>query len=282
MPLNFAGIESTPETFKGARFVLLPVPYDSTTSYQPGARWGPQAILSASNYLELYDEVLGEETYRKGIYTAPPLECDMRGPEHMVAAVSQAIIPILATGKIPITLGGEHTITIGAVQAVRAHYGTVTVLHLDAHADLRDTYERSPYSHACVARRVWESGPIVEVGVRSLSKEEADFIQAHHIPVFSAAYVAEHPQWIENILAQLSGPIYLSLDLDCLDPSIMPATGTPEPGGLMYRDVMRLVAALTQKFTIVAADVVELSPLPGMIAPDFTAAKLIYRLMGYL
>lgn len=282
MSMNYAGIEGDSASYNGARFALLPVPYDGTTSYQPGARWGPQAILHASTYLELYDEELGEETYLKGIYTAAPLECDVRGPEYMVAAVTAAVASYLEDGKIPVTMGGEHTITLGAVRAVKNIYGEFTVLYLDAHADMRDTYQQSKYSHACVGRRIWECCPVVQVGVRSMSKEEADFIKEKKISVFPADFVREHERWLDEILAKIVGDVYVSIDLDCLDPSIMPATGTPEPGGLMYQDVVKLLKKVANHFSIIGFDVVELSPIPGMVAPDFLAAKLMYRIMGYL
>jgi len=280
--MNFAGLNGVEGEYGRARFAVLPVPYDSTTSYQSGTRWGPQAILSASAYLELYDEELHAESFGKGIYTAPFLEPDMRGPGYMVAAVEERVVAFARDGKIPVLLGGEHTVTIGAVRAMKQLYPSLCVLHLDAHADMRDTYQQSPYSHACVARRIFEVCPIVQVGIRSLSKEEAIFLRENSIPSFSANFVLENDYWVEKILEELSGDIYITLDVDCLDPSVMPATGTPEPGGLTYRDLVKLVRAVAKNFRVRGWDVVELSPIPGMVAPDYLCARLVYRMMGYI
>ncbi|HOJ51419.1 MAG TPA: agmatinase [Syntrophales bacterium] len=280
--MNFCGLDGPQSAYENSFFAVLPVPYDATTSYQAGTRWGPQAIISASVYLEWYDEELERETCAKGIYTAPYLEADARGPEYMVASVEQKIGQFLQDGKVPVLLGGEHSISLGAVRAMKKHFPSLSVLHLDAHADMRDQYQQSPFSHACVARRIYELCPIVQVGIRSMSREEADFIKEKNISSLSAHFVMEEENWIEVILEKLKGDVYVSIDVDCLDPAYMPATGTPEPGGLTYREVVGLMKAVTENFRVRGFDVVELSPISGLTAPDFLCARLVYRLMGYL
>ncbi len=279
--MNFGGIY--PEcSLRDATFVVVPVPYDLTSTYQPGSRRGPQAIIEASTNMELYDEELKKETYLCGIATASPVEIDARGPKHMIAAVRKKIGRIVAQNKIPVMLGGEHSITLGAVQAVAEKYPNLTVLQFDAHADLRDTYQGTPFNHACVARQVAEFCKLVQVGIRSMSKEEGDYLPQSQVKSFSADYVFEHPNWVDAVCKHLRGDVYITIDLDVFDPSIMSATGTPEPGGLYWRDVLKLLKKASTCCNVRGFDVVELAPLPGVVAPDFMAAKLIYRLMGYI
>jgi len=279
--MNFGGIY--PEfSMREARFVVVPVPYDLTSTYQPGSRRGPTAIIEASGNMELYDEELKKETYLAGIHTTSPVEVDARGPKQTISAVRKKISRIVAQNKIPVMLGGEHSITLGAVQAVAEKYPQLTVLQLDAHADLRDSYQGSPFSHACVARRVQEFCTLVQAGIRSMSVEEADFLPASRVRSYGADYIFDHPDWVEEICADLGGDLYITIDLDVFDPSIMPATGTPEPGGLYWRDVLKLIKTAAGRCNVRGFDVVELAPLPGMVAPDFMAAKLAYRLMGYI
>jgi agmatinase len=280
--MNYGGIDAELTAYEQAAFVVLPVPYDLTSTYHSGSRRGPGAILDASANMELYDEELRRETYRVGIHTLPPLEADARGPAEMVEAVRRAIAGITADGKIPVMLGGEHSITFGAVQAVQAAYPELTVLQLDAHADLRDAYQGTPFSHASVARRISGICPLVQAGIRSLSVEEAEFLPTGSVKSYSADIILEGGAWCETICAALKGDVYLTVDLDVLDPAFMPATGTPEPGGISWRDLIRLVRMVSEHCRIRGFDVVELAPIPGMVAPDFLAAKLVYRIMGYL
>jgi len=279
--VNFGGLTSEYTSVDRATFWVLPVPYDLTSTYQPGSRWGPTALLEASANLELYDEALKRETYLWGVHTLPPLEADARGPVEMIGKVRTALLPILERNKFPVIIGGEHSITVGVVQAMKAKYPALTVVQLDAHADLRDTYQESPFSHATVARRITEMCPLVQVGIRSLSMEEVSFIGKNNIKTFFADFIHEKSSWIEEICHDISGDVYLTIDLDVFDPSIMPATGTPEPDGLTWRQVVGFIDELSRKATIRGFDVMELCPIPGMIAPDFLAAKLTYRLMGY-
>ncbi|MBN1827682.1 MAG: agmatinase [Deltaproteobacteria bacterium] len=280
--VDFGGHEASCGSLEEATFVVLPVPYDLTSTYMPGSRKGPQSILEASANMELYDDELRRETYRSGIFTLPSLEIDARGPQEMIAAVEKEINGILDRKKIPVMLGGEHSISAAAVRALYGRHPGLSVLHLDAHADLRDSYQGSRYSHASVARRISEICPIVQAGIRSLSMEEAEFLESSNIPQFTSGTIREQSNWGKNICEKLTEDVYVTLDLDVLDPSLMPATGTPEPGGLGWWDVMTLLRTVATERTIRGFDVVELCPIPGMIAPDFTAAKLVYRLMGYI
>jgi len=282
LPMNFGALEPECTAYDSALFAVIPVPYDLTSTYQPGSRQGPGAILAASANMELYDEELGKSTYRQGIYTAPPVEVDARGPEYMVSAIRQSVADVLTDNKIPVLLGGEHGVTLGAVEAVKAAFPGLQTLHLDAHADLRDTYQGTPYSHACIARRIQELCPLVQAGIRSMSEEEALFLRGGAVKSFSSDFILDDPAWAEKICAHLKGDVYVTIDLDVLDPSCMPATGTPEPGGVSWRHLLMLIRLLAKKCRIRGFDVVELSPLPGQVAPDFMAAKLIYRIMGYI
>ena len=211
-----------------------------------------------------------------------PVEVDARGPKYMVSAVRKKIDRLVHADKIPVMLGGEHSISLGAVQAVAAKYPELTVLQFDAHADLRDSYQGTPYNHACVARQIVDCCSLVQVGIRSMSREEAEYLPKSRVKSYSADYVFENKNWAQTVCKNLRGDVYVSIDLDVFDPSIMPATGTPEPGGLYWRDVLSLLRLVAGKCNIRGFDVVELAPLPGMVAPDFMAAKLIYRLMGYM
>jgi agmatinase len=280
--MHYGGIEPASTAYKEARFVVVPVPYDLTSTYQSGSRRGPGAILEASANMELYDEELRGETYLAGIHTLSPLEADARGPAEMVSAVHRTIAGVIADGKIPVMLGGEHSITFGAVQAVRERYPGLTVLQFDAHADLRDTYQGTPFSHASVARRIAGICPLVQAGIRSMSVEEAEYLPTSPVKSYSADFILEGRNWCETICRDLGGDVYITVDLDVLDPSVMPATGTPEPGGIGWRELIRLIREVSKKCRVRGFDVVELAPIPGMVAPDFLASKLVYRIMGYL
>jgi len=279
--MNFGGIYLEC-SLRDAKFIVIPVPYDLTSTYQPGSRRGPAAIIEASTNMELYDEESRKETYLAGIHTTLPVAIDARGPKNMVNIVRKKISRIVKLNKIPVMLGGEHSITLGAVQAVIEKYPELTVLQFDAHADLRDTYQGSPYSHACVARRISEMCPLVQVGIRSMSKEEGEFLPQSKVKSYSADFVLEKKNWAETVCKDLRGDVFITIDLDVFDPSIMPATGTPEPGGIYWKDILHLLKLVSASCNIRGFDVVELAPLPGVVAPDFMAAKLIYRTMGYI
>ena len=265
-----------------ARIVVVPVPYDATTSYRSGARDGPAAIIRASRHLEDYDLELDRDTSLVGIHTAPAVEPAAGGPEATIDRVRDAVSRFASTGKLVALLGGEHTITVGAVQALKDIHPDLSVLYLDAHADLRDQYMGSRWGHASVARRVHELCPLVEVGVRSLSAEERDFIRDARVPVcFRPSGSREPFDPSDDVLKSLSPTVYISIDLDVFDPSAVAAVGTPEPGGLTWDEVTRLLLTVAERRKIVGFDITELSPGEGPEAGAFTAAKLAYKLMGY-
>lgn len=284
-PYNFCGLDAEDSDFKRAKAVVLPVPYDSTTSYGVGARNGPHAIINASRNMELYDHETGTSPYKIGIHTLSELEPAMSGPEDTVNRVRQVIGDILLSGKFPLTLGGEHSITTGALQAFKENSKKFGVLQLDAHADMRDEFEGTKYSHACAMRRARElSGNVVQAGIRSLCAEEAEYIKENKIKdiFFMPSDPQEFDQQIPAIVAALKENVYLTLDIDAIDPSEMPSTGTPEPGGLRWAQVLKLLKIVAKKKKIVGMDVVELAPIPGNSAPDFLAAKLTYKILGYV
>ena len=283
IPLNFGGLAPEFSRFDRARVAVLPVPYDLTTSYMPGTRRGPLAILEASTHMELYDEELEREPYKVGIHTLDSLEPSAAGPEETIDRVEEAIELILEAGKFPVMLGGEHSLTLAPARALRKKYENFTVLQLDAHADLRDSYQNTQFNHACVARRVHELGlNIVQIGIRAISSEEATFIEkSDRVRVLLDYELHQDPSRIERLLEHLQGPVYLTLDLDVFEPGLMPAVGTPEPGGLDWYTVLRILRSVGNQHEVIGCDVVELCPIPSVVSPDFLAAKLVYKMIGY-
>ena len=268
-------------TLEDANVVIVPVPYDSTTSFKTGARHGPRAAITASKQLEEWDIELGRDISTVGIYTTQEIEPHTGGPEAMIERVRRVAGHFMAQDKLVALLGGEHTITVGGVSAALEKHPHLTVLYLDAHADLRDEYMESRWSHACVARRLYERARVVEVGVRSMSQDEARFISANDVPVFTWPPSGDIEHLAANVIERLGRDVYVSIDLDVFDPSIMPAVGTPEPGGMTWIDVTKLLRMISKRRQIVGFDVVELSPNEGPEACAFTAAKLLYKLIGY-
>ncbi|HET8628307.1 MAG TPA: agmatinase [Thermomicrobiales bacterium] len=287
---TFLGLPPDQPGYAAARAAILPVPYDATTSYRAGARDGARAIIEASAQVELYDADLDREPAEVGIHTLDELEPDFASPTRMVARVRDATARLLADGKFPLLLGGEHSLTPGAVAACRARWPGLGVLHLDAHADLRDEYQGTRESHACAIRRVLDLGcPVVSVGIRSLSIEEAAFRRgAADLTTIPAAEVARaryraadlDALWARAVAA-LPETIYITIDLDVFDPAFMAAVGTPEPGGLDWWEVTGLLRRACAARRVVGADVVELAPAEGPEACAFAAAKLAYTLLGY-
>lgn len=279
-PWTFLALPPEQADLERARFAVVPVPYDSTTSYKAGAREGPAAIIAASRFLEDYDPFLDWEPSSLGIATLPEVEPHLGDPLATIQRVAQVVEALLERGKVPVLLGGEHSIALGGVQGALRHTADLSVLYLDAHADLRDTYMGTPYSHACTARRIAEVAPIVGVGVRSMSAEEAHFARAKGIPIFPWGSTARAEDALAWALARLGQQVYISIDLDVLDPSLMPAVGTPEPGGLSWRELLVILEGVARARHVVAFDVVELSPREGPSACAYTAAALVYKLMG--
>jgi len=280
-PQNFAGLTSPYANLETAKVVILPVPYDSTTEWHSGTREGPQAIIDASQYLELYDMELSQEIYKVGIHTLPKIQPLLSSPEEMVQRVYQIAKEFIQQAKFTVMLGGEHSLSLGMIQASKEKYQDFCVLQLDAHADLRDEYLGTKYSHACVMRRALELCPITQVGIRSLSWEEQQFLNQNKMQPFYISAFASNLASPQRIASSLSDNVYVSIDLDVFDPSIMPAVGTPEPGGMQWHEVLHLLKSIALHKHIVGFDLVELCPKEGPVSCAFLAAKLAYKLIGY-
>jgi agmatinase len=275
---TFGNLPPEYSALQSAKIVIIPVPYDGTSTWLKGADKGPAAIIEASANMELYDIETDSEVYRNGIFTDKPLDVKSSA-EDMVEAVRQRVEKFLEQNKFVVVLGGEHSVSIGAVKAHAADSKDITVLQLDAHADLRDEYEGSKYNHACVMARIRQLCQIVQVGIRSMDSSEKKLIDKRRI--FFAEDIHDRVDWPSEAIANLSDNVYITIDLDVFDPSLMPSTGTPEPGGLLWYDVLRLLRAVCKERSVVGFDVVELCPNETNKAPDFLAAKLIYKLLSY-
>jgi agmatinase len=274
-PYNFCGQEE--KALEDCKVAVLPVPYDATTSYRAGARDGPQAMISASRNMELYDlELQCDISEKLGIYTLPELEPSTHSPERTVERVEQAFDDIQEKGKFPVMFGGEHSITTGAVRSLFKKHPKMCVLQIDAHGDMRDEYEDSKFNHACVMRRVREICPAVSVGIRSMCAEEVEHVKKTKPKIFYARSFD-----VREVLKNLGDEVYITVDLDGFDPSVVPATGTPEPDGLLWEEVAGLVKEVCMRKKVIGFDIVELMPIPGNIVSDFVAAKLAYKMMGY-
>ena len=283
--LNFLDLKSLPA--KEAEAVVLPIPYEATTTYGAGTREGPEAILAASRQVELWDEDDDwDPSAAIRLSTAAPIFPEVSGPQAMLEKIKRVVQPWVAQGKLICALGGEHTITVALVQAFQTRYPDFSVVALDAHADLRESYDGSKLSHACVMRRVYELGrPLTLMGVRSYSQDEYQLLRvAPRLKVFKAKELHSPEGWQAAIdhLKAIPGPVYLSIDLDALDPGIMPAVGTPEPGGLTYEQVLIIMQTLTRRGPVIGLDLVELAPIPGQKVSEFTAARLLYKALGYI
>jgi len=279
-PYGFGAIPRTAEQ-QSPSVCVIPVPYDSTSSSKLAARRGPEAILRASRNLELFDSELGVETFKVGIQTLDEVEPNVNSPFENLQVVESVVTDILQEGKLPVVIGGDHSLTVGAVRAALGKYPDVGFVMLDAHPDLFDKYEGTKYGHTSVARRVHELGITAAIaGVRSASRGEADFIRDSGIRLVTAREILRSRDCIDEILSALPECVYLSIDLDVMDPGEMPAVANPEPGGLRWYNMVDCLEKLTRVKTVVGFDVVELCPVPGNPTPDFIAAKLIYRVMG--
>ena len=278
-PYNLFGLES--QDYVSAKVVVLPVPYDSTASYKAGAREGPHAIIQASRNIELYSEELGTDISEIGIYTLDELEPDVNSAEGMVNRIEKEVSILLNDSKIPLLLGGDHSISIGAFRAVAKAEKDFSVLHFDAHSDSRNEYMGSRYSHACVAARARELAKnCYSVGVRSVDAEGAKSYRKEMLYMSDVAMLGVEKA-VDPIIRNTSNNIYLTIDLDVLDPSIMPSVGTPEPGGMSFQTITGLLKSVLRKKRLLGLDITELCPIPGVVAPDYTAAKLTYLLLGY-
>ena len=281
LPWNFLALPPEQSDPDSSRFLVLPVPYDGTVSYRTGAREGPSALIDASRQMEDYDLELERETCALGIHTLPEVQPHAAGPEATVQRVQEAVGRAYRAGTVMVTLGGEHSITVGAVRALKERHPDLSVLMLDAHADFRDSYQGSPYSHATVGRRIAESCPLALVGVRSLSSEEREAIEETGQPMYPWPQDRSIAELADAVLSNLTETVYISVDLDALDPSIMSAVGTPEPGGMLWSETLTLLRTVASRRRIVGFDLMELAPPEGPVSCAYTAAKLAYKLMGY-
>ncbi|HCC54689.1 MAG TPA: agmatinase [Desulfobulbaceae bacterium] len=265
------------------RIAILSAPLASSVSWLGGTELGPQAIIDASPALEVFDDELLSETVRFGIVTRPVPDFSAITAIEVCRQIKAAVAEELAGGYFPVLLGGEHTVTVPAVQACLAQYPDLHVVQIDAHLDLRDQYEGNPDSHACVMRRLDELGvPFTQIGIRSFSKEEYGLVQARGWQPFFMQRIRVEHDWIEQVCDEIKGPVYFTCDVDGLDPAIMPATGTPEPDGLTWRETIDLMREIACNHRIVGMDFVEFAPRPGAEHAAFTVAKLIYRTLGYI
>jgi len=263
--------------YETAAIAILPVPYDGTSTWMKGSSQGPQALLDASAHMELYDIETDSEVFRRGMITMEPVHCP-DDPWQMVTAVYERARPLVAGGKFVVGIGGEHSVSVGLVRAVAEKIPDLSVLQLDAHSDTRDTYEGSRYNHACVMSRIGEFCPYVQAGIRSMDAAEMKRLKPDR--TFFAREIVKGSNVVPRIVKALTRDVYITIDLDVFDPSVMPSTGTPEPGGLGWYHLFGLLGPVIKAKNVVGIDVTELLPNPANKAPDFLAAKLIYRILS--
>jgi agmatinase len=278
---GFGALEPAQADLENARIVMVPVPYDRTCSYQHGTADGPAAIIEASRHMELWDDELGLDATSIGIHTAPPVSGNDDPPEVMAGKVEEVVGRYLAMGKMPVVLGGEHSVSIGAIKAYEKRFPRMSVVQLDAHGDLRKSFEGSEYNHACIMRHFAGRIPTLQVGIRSYCQEEAEFIAAKRLRIVSGKEFLRDPEAALKQVDHLTDEIYLTIDVDYFDPSILPATGTPEPGGPGWYETLEFIRALCRKKTLVGFDVNELRPLQHDASSDFLVAKLVYKVIAY-
>ncbi len=284
-PFTFGGLDNP--TLEESRIVIIPVPFDSTASYRSGTRDGPESIIDASRYMELFDRETGWSPCEAGIHTAPGLEPSRGSVEQTLVRVRDAVTEVLAAGKFPVLLGGEHSITIGAVNAAADIWKDLHVVTLDAHCDLREEYEGSRHSHACTMRRVLDvARKVTGFGMRSCSEEEWDLIKEKGYEFY---FWSEGDRTLSlrslrkaiRAISRIGSPIYLTVDLDVLNPAELPAVGTPEPSGPSFDDILPLIRTIARRENLVGADLVELAPIAGETRSEFLAARLLYKIIAY-
>ncbi len=275
---TYAGIPEKYAALETAEVVIIPVPYDGTSTWQKGADKGPEAFLEASENMELYDIETDSEVYKKGIYLADPVT-ENSSPEAMVEAVYETAMGYIKRNKFVTLFGGEHSISIGSIRAFNHSFDNLSVLHIDAHADLRQSYMGSTCNHACAVYEASQTTNLVQVGIRSMDKSETTVMDREK--TFFAHEMAENEFWIDQVLETLGENVFITFDLDAFDPSILPATGTPEPGGLLYYETLELLRQVFAEKNVVGFDIVELCPNPNHPASNFLAAKLYYKMLSY-
>ncbi|OGQ35301.1 MAG: agmatinase [Deltaproteobacteria bacterium RIFCSPHIGHO2_12_FULL_43_9] len=279
---NFLDLPPELSTYGSSRVAVLPIPFEKSVSYGGGASKGPDAIIQASGQVEWYDEEINAEACQVGIATAAPVVCKNITGEEAVKEIAKRTSKLISDGKFPVGLGGEHTVTAGCVMGMLKECKDFGVLQLDAHADLRDSYQGDRYSHASVMRRVREFGlPIAAVGIRSLCQEEVEYIKREKIAVFYDRVVNKDGWPLEGVINALPKRVYITIDVDGFSPSVVPATGTPEPGGLPWYETLSFLKQIFAQKDVIGLDVVELAPIEGLHFADFSMAKLIYKLIGY-
>ncbi|MGB5170978.1 MAG: agmatinase [Eudoraea sp.] len=275
---TYAGIPAEFAQLEKSKITIIPVPYDGTSTWGKGADKGPQAFLEASDNMELYDIETDTEVYKQGIYLAPEIE-DLNSPEAMVNEVHRVTKEFIKRNKFVTLFGGEHSISIGSIRAFNECYENLSVLHIDAHADLRKTYDGTPFNHACAVHEDSQQTNLVQVGIRSMDSLEKTYMDPDK--TFFAQDLTENEYWIDNVLDLLTDNVFISFDLDALDPSIMPSTGTPEPGGLLWYETLEFLSEVFKEKNVVGFDMVELCPNPAEKSSDFLAAKLFYKMLSY-
>ncbi|MDE3156771.1 MAG: agmatinase [Acidobacteriota bacterium] len=279
--MEFGGARPAAPGLEQAKAIILPIPFERTTSYIPGTRNGPREILAASAHMELWDEELNVDIHEIGLHTLPEMELPFDAMQDVMDEIRRVAAELIAGDAFLFTLGGEHSITGPLVAAHAARHPGLSVLQIDAHADLRDTYMGTPHNHACAMRRALEHAPGTQVGIRSLSAPEARAIPSLPTHVFYDHSMRHDPDWMDRVLDTLTDTVYLTIDCDGLDPAIMPAVGTPEPGGLSWYETLTLLRKLFARKRVVGCDLVELCPLPTNLAPNFLCARLVYKILGY-
>lgn len=284
--VNFLDLDPQFSSYQSSHFVVLPLPYQGTVSYQTGTASGPAAIIQASTQVELFDEELLSEFFQTGVFTADPVDCQTLSPEQTQEQIYSAAAKLITDDKFILALGGEHSVSIALIKAAAQRWPNLSVLHLDAHADLRDTYQQSKFSHACVVRRLRDmSLPTTSVGIRSYSLPESSLLDKSTITARQIAQArpdsSAQTRWIDQVLASLSDTVYLTVDIDAFDPAQAPGTGTPEPGGLDWYEVTALLRRVAQTKQIVSADIVEVIPQIAGEVTEFLAARLAYKIIAY-
>jgi len=275
--MNYAGIPNEFAQLESSQIVLIPVPYDGTSTWIKGANKGPEAFLEASENMEIYDIETDSEVYKKGVFLADPIT-ENSSPEKMVEIVHKTVSEYIKKGKFVTLFGGEHSVSIGSIRAFRENFENITVLQLDAHADLRPQYDGSKCNHACAVHEAQHSTNLVQVGIRSMDSIEKPFLKKDNC--FFAHTIFSDPNWMINALNKITENVFITIDLDVFDSSIMPSTGTPEPGGLNWYQVVNFIKLIVQNKNIVGFDIMELCPNTMNKAPDFLAAKLYYKILS--
>lgn len=281
-PFNFGGIEEKYSNLDFAKYVILKIPYEATTTYGKGTKYGPNAIIEASRNMELLDDETMIAGYLAGIHTTEDILFDDLSPEKMVYKIYEFATFFLRKKKFLISIGGEHSISYPLIKAFSDFFNDFGILHIDAHLDLRESYEGTKYSHASVIRRISEINErIVSVGIRSISEEEAEYLSGYRGKIIWARDIVKDEKWIDRVIDFLPQKVYITFDIDGLDPSIIPSTGTPEPGGIGYYQILNLLKRVVMEKEVIGADFVEFAPIPYLTYPQFTISKIIYKLICF-